>query len=73
MPAVAVNMEAGVTPPGTAISTIAAPGSISGLAETAIQLSPAGSANPQAATIPLDAMGVRTREQNVLIWIQSEN
>jgi hypothetical protein len=49
------------------------PGSISGLAETAIQLSPAGSANPQAVTIPLDAMGVRTREQNVLIWIQSEN
>jgi uncharacterized protein (TIGR03437 family) len=72
-PAVAVNVPA-TSAPASAISTVTAPGAISGLAETMLQLTAGGSASgAQAVTIPLDVAGVRMREQNTVIWMKSTN
>jgi uncharacterized protein (TIGR03437 family) len=84
-PAVPVAITPGVVvylpasgAPASAVSTVAAPGSVSAVVETKLQLAAGGSgsngsASVQAVTIPLEVAGVRTREQNMVIWMKSSN
>jgi uncharacterized protein (TIGR03437 family) len=54
------------------ISTVAAPGAVSGLAETSVQLYSKGFSSP-LLSIPLVVSGVQTREQSTVIWVTLGN
>ncbi len=64
-PAASVTVPAGSSPPASVASTVAAPGSISGVLDSVLE-----NFEAPATLVPLNFGGANVREQNILVWVK---